>query len=161
MKSSGKLNPFVNPYGLMRSPWNRNPSEGITRHNATYGMTQYETMPSCSVLRSCFFSRSIERMNDCFNGATHGPVHIKIGGAWGEGDLFSASSSLGFLQNPSKLLLFKVSLVIFGCLLFLPVIIRIKNVQNINEYLVALNYFVIGMLIRVIVSCARFCGAWV
>ena len=52
-------------------------------------------------------------MNDCFNGATHGPVHIKIGGAWGEGDTFavsgsSATSSLWFLKNPDKLLLFKV-----------------------------------------------------
>jgi hypothetical protein len=46
-------------------------------------------------------------MNDCINGATHGPVHIKIGGAWGEGDTFS-SNSLGFLKNPDKLLLFKV-----------------------------------------------------
>jgi hypothetical protein len=53
------------------------------------------------------------QMNDCFNGATHGPVHIKIGGAWGEGDTFavsgsSATSPLWFLRNPDKLLLFKV-----------------------------------------------------
>ena len=46
-------------------------------------------------------------MNDCFNGSTHGPVHIKIGGAWGEGSTFD-SGTLGFIRNPDKLLLFKV-----------------------------------------------------
>jgi len=59
------------------------------------------------VLRNCFFSKSVEKMNDCFNGATHGPVHIKIGGAWGEGSTFD-SGTLGFIRNPDKLLLFKV-----------------------------------------------------
>ena len=59
---TGKLNPFVNPYGIMRSPWNKNPSQYITRHNATYSMSQYDTMPSCSVLRNCFFSKSVEKV---------------------------------------------------------------------------------------------------
>lgn len=107
ISQTGKLNPFVNAYGIMRSPWNKNPSKYITRHNLTYGMTQYPDMPSCSVLKGCFQSKAITRMNDCFNGATHGPVHIRIGGAWGEGDLFT-TNNMGFLRNPDKLLLFKV-----------------------------------------------------
>ena len=37
-------------------------------------------------------------MANCLNGATHGPVHIQIGGAWGvEEDLFD-DPDLGFLD---------------------------------------------------------------
>ena len=48
-------------------------------------------------------------INDCLNGATHGPVHILIGGAWGEGTLFD-DPDIEFAQMPDKLLFFKVSL---------------------------------------------------
>lgn len=62
ISETGKLNPFVNPYGIMRSPWNKNPSQYITRHNSTYGMTQYSSMPTCSTLRGCFFSKSVVKV---------------------------------------------------------------------------------------------------
>jgi hypothetical protein len=48
-------------------------------------------------------------INDCLNGATHGPVHILIGGAWGEGTLFD-DPDIEFVQMPDKLLFFKVVL---------------------------------------------------
>jgi len=104
---TGSLNPFVNGYGQMRSPWNNNPAKGIGRHNQTYGMTQYSSMPSCSTMQSCFKSTTLADINDCLNGATHGPVHILIGGSWGEGDLFD-DEDIEFVQMPDKLLFFKV-----------------------------------------------------
>lgn len=104
---TGSLNPFVNGYSMMRSPWNNNPSPLIGRHNQTYGMSQYDTMPLCSTLQSCFKSTSLAYINDCLNGATHGPVHILIGGAWGEGSLFD-DEDIEFCQMPDKLLFFKV-----------------------------------------------------
>lgn len=104
---TGTLNPFVNAYGQMRSPWNNNPIENIGRHNETYSMSQYNSMPNCPTLEDCFASTSIADMNDCLNGATHGPVHILIGGAWGEGTLFD-DESISFMAMPDKLLFFKV-----------------------------------------------------
>ena len=104
---TGSLNPYVNGFGHMRSPWNNNPFQQLGRHNKTYSMTQYETMPECSVLQSCFKSTTLADLNDCSNGQTHGPVHILIGGAWGDGTLFD-DEDISMVQKPDKLLFFKV-----------------------------------------------------
>lgn len=37
------------------------------------------------------------QMANCLNGAAHGPVHIQIGGAWNEGDLFD-DTDISFLE---------------------------------------------------------------
>jgi hypothetical protein len=48
-------------------------------------------------------------MNDCLNGATHGPVHILIGGAWQDtGDNIYTNSNLTSLQAPARVLYFKI-----------------------------------------------------
>ena len=107
ISKTGTLNPYVNAYGHMRSPWNNNPFQEIARHNMTYSMTQYETMPTCSTLQSCFKSSSLADINECSNGATHGPVHILIGGAWGDGNLFDDEDVI-MVQRPEKLLYFKI-----------------------------------------------------
>jgi hypothetical protein len=104
---TGSLNPYVNAFGVMRSPWNNNPSEYIGRHNLTYGASQYSTLPSCNLLQSCFQSDNMADINYCLNGYTHGPVHIMIGGAWGDDDIF-ADGSLKYIQNPDKILFFKI-----------------------------------------------------
>ena len=45
-------------------------------------------------------------MHDCLNDATHGPVHIMVGGTWGEGSQFD-SPLVSFLRGPDKLIFFK------------------------------------------------------
>lgn len=107
IKDTGSLNPFRNAYGAMRSPWNNNPSPYIGRHNTTYDMTQYSSVPSCSSLQPCFQSDSIADMNYCLNGITHGPVHIMIGGAWGDEDRYS-STDYSYLLTPNRILFFKI-----------------------------------------------------
>ena len=106
MKETGSLNPFVNGYGLMRSPWNNNPSPYIGRHNLTYGIST-TTMPNCQIMSNCYNSKSLEGITDCLNGVTHGPVHILVGGNWGEGSLFEDIKGISFLQGMNKLLFFK------------------------------------------------------
>ena len=107
ISETGSLNPYVNGYSHMRGPWNNNPWQEVGRHNKTYNMQQYGSMPTCSTLQSCYKSTSLSDINDCLNGATHGPVHILIGGAWGEGNLFDDEDIEG-AQMPDKLLFFKV-----------------------------------------------------
>ena len=58
IQKTGSLNPYVNAYGLMRSPWNNNPSPYIGRHNTTYGVAT-TTMPDCGVMSSCYGSKSL------------------------------------------------------------------------------------------------------
>jgi len=111
ISSSGSLNPFVNSYGQLRSPWNNNPSQKITRYNSTYGSSTYSSTPACFTLNKCYSSSKLSDMNDCINGATHGPVHIIIGGAWDKEDNFYDplyDTDLAFLDSTKRVLFFKM-----------------------------------------------------
>jgi hypothetical protein len=61
IKSEKSLNPFVNAYGVMRSPWNNNPSHYIGRHNSTYGHNA-DVMPDCAAMASCYASDSYAKV---------------------------------------------------------------------------------------------------
>lgn len=104
ISKEGSLNPFVNAYGWLRSPWNNNPAKYISRHDSVYGTTT-TTMPDCKLMSACYNSGHLSVMNDCLNGVTHGPVHILIGGCWGEGDTLDGVSTL---RGIDKLLFFKM-----------------------------------------------------
>ena len=106
MKETGTINPYINAYGHMRSPWNNNPSQLMGRHNLTYHRSIF-TIPDCMTLQECFNSAGMSDINFCLNGATHGPVHINIGGAWAEGSVFD-NGDLDIIRNPNRLLYFKV-----------------------------------------------------
>jgi phage-related protein len=75
---------IYNAYGHMRSPWNNNPSPSVGRSSSVHGDTTTFTFPTCAVFSECFNQDTLADINYCMNGATHGPVHIQIGGAWGE-----------------------------------------------------------------------------
>ena len=68
----------------MRSPWNNNPSKFICRRNSTYGVTKQSFLPTCTEFKKCFQTESLKQMRFFFNGMTHGPVHILLGGGWNE-----------------------------------------------------------------------------
>jgi len=108
ISTKGTLNPFVNAYGVMRSPWNNNPAKGLCRSNATYGYVVGSSLPSCDVFKQCFQSTTLAETNYYLNGVTHGPVHIMIGGAWDEDSIFKRVKMDYLLKGPMKVLLFKV-----------------------------------------------------
>jgi hypothetical protein len=107
ISKTGSLNPYVNAYGTLRSSWNNNPSEYIGRHNLTYGVAPDSSFPSCSEFESCFQSTSYANISYCLNGDTHGPVHIMIGGGWGDNNDIDVPAVF-FLKKPSKILFFKI-----------------------------------------------------
>jgi hypothetical protein len=75
--------PISNPYGLLRSPWNANPTPFVARSDTVAGYMAFDgEMPSCESYDMCFVSSSAAVMNECLNGITHGPVHIEVGGLW-------------------------------------------------------------------------------
>ena len=78
-----ETNGFVrNAYGLLRSPWNTNPTPYLTRSGTVSGVQSWSELPSCAEYEECFYSESLAEMHSCLNGATHGPVHIMLGGIW-------------------------------------------------------------------------------
>ncbi|CAM9612036.1 unnamed protein product, partial [Choristocarpus tenellus] len=78
-------NKVHNPWGLLRSPWNMNPTPYFTRHDRTNGVVGFFT-PSCQTYSDCFYRKTISGLFNCLNGATHGPVHILVGGNWNHPD---------------------------------------------------------------------------
>ncbi|CAM9678592.1 unnamed protein product [Ectocarpus sp. 12 AP-2014] len=72
-----------NPYGLLRSPWNVDGTPFVTRFNLTNGEDKTDVV-SCGMYQACFDSTNLANMNNCLNGGTHGPVHIKVGGEWND-----------------------------------------------------------------------------
>jgi len=78
---------ITNPYGLLRSPWNTNPTPYLMRHNRTMGdfADSNDKFPSCSDFASEISGGNISFADlvSAINGELHGPVHIMIGGHWG------------------------------------------------------------------------------
>ena len=64
ISSKGTLNPFVNAYGVLRSPWNNNPAKGLCRSNATYGNVVGNSLPSCDVFKLCFQSTTLSEVGN-------------------------------------------------------------------------------------------------
>lgn len=72
-----------NSYGLLRTPWNMDPTPYVTRHNMTNNEVATDVV-SCMGYQACFDARTLSSMNNCLNGGTHGPVHIAVGGEWND-----------------------------------------------------------------------------
>mmetsp|Transcript_19693 Transcript_19693/g.17875 ORF Transcript_19693/g.17875 Transcript_19693/m.17875 type:complete len:530 (+) Transcript_19693:381-1970(+) len=103
---TSSLNPFVNGRGHLRSPWNNNPSRYIGRYNSTYGAAEID-MPTCDIVYECYRSTVLGYMLNCLNGVTHGPVHVKIGGAWEDTDLYT-DDDIHFLKSIDRVLVFEL-----------------------------------------------------
>mmetsp|Transcript_24930 Transcript_24930/g.29454 ORF Transcript_24930/g.29454 Transcript_24930/m.29454 type:complete len:652 (+) Transcript_24930:87-2042(+) len=74
---------IVNPYGLLRSPWNTNPTPYLMRSNTTFFdfADESSNFPTCSDFAG-YAKSSLSEVLSALNGALHGRVHIMIGGHW-------------------------------------------------------------------------------
>mmetsp|Transcript_34736 Transcript_34736/g.43830 ORF Transcript_34736/g.43830 Transcript_34736/m.43830 type:complete len:594 (-) Transcript_34736:426-2207(-) len=96
----------INPWGLLRTPWNTDPSPYLTRNKYVNGGKLFDT-PDCTSFKTAFSQTSLARINNMLNGATHGPVHIEIGGEWNVGDeMVEFAEKYGFAYN--MVLVFKI-----------------------------------------------------
>ncbi len=57
----GSLNPYINAYGVMRTPWNNNAVTSIGRYNFTYGSFVSDNLgrPTCSTMSDCYNSSTL------------------------------------------------------------------------------------------------------
>jgi len=103
--STGSLNPYVNAYNQLRTPWNNEETMKLLREDTLYGTDYYSAYPTCSTLYTAFSQTSLSEMNSYLNGQTHGPTHIYIGGAWVNDESLKDYSDLA---QASKILNFKI-----------------------------------------------------
>ena len=75
---------ITNTYGLLRSPWNTNPTPYLMRSRAVLGhKSDGYSLPSCSSFATAMgASSSMAEINFALNGILHGPVHLMVGGHW-------------------------------------------------------------------------------
>lgn len=73
---------FSNSYGLLRSPWNSNPSPFVTRMLHVIDSTPFTTLPGCAAFESALQLTTLASFNEAMNGVTHGTVHVSTGGMW-------------------------------------------------------------------------------
>jgi len=72
-----------NPYGLLRSPWNTNPTPFLTRFRYTVGQKDAGyNLPSCQKFKTSYNAMWVGLLNTYLNGYLHGEVHIMLGGHW-------------------------------------------------------------------------------
>lgn len=105
MSDASDYSNITNSYGLLRSPWNTNPTAYFTRYDKVLGNEFYKNFPTCTQFSECIKRPSIAQINECLNGETHGPVHIMIGGQWGS--VSSAVAMKEYGLAPQHLLLAK------------------------------------------------------
>lgn len=78
-----------NPYGLLRSPWNTNPTPYILRNKYTLGLLNAGwSLPTCEDFHNTLNTTSgpiwMGDLQFQLNGRLHGPIHIMLGGHWME-----------------------------------------------------------------------------
>ncbi|CBJ33028.1 Hypothetical Protein RRSL_02205 [Ectocarpus siliculosus] len=86
-----------NPYGLLRTPWNTDPTPYVTRHNMTNAQ-DITGVVTCGMYQNCFDETTLAGLFNCLNGGTHGPVHIKMGGEWNNPEE-ELTNSLGYADE--------------------------------------------------------------
>ena len=76
---------ITNPYGLLRSPWNTNPTPYLTRYRKILGVENGGfILPTCQDFISAFDHESLGYLFSQLYGLLHGPLHVMIGGHWND-----------------------------------------------------------------------------
>lgn len=114
MASARGFSNITNPYGLLRSPWNTNPTPFLMRHNKTSGnfANNNDYFPNCSQFADYIRAGEISfaDLSSAINGELHGPVHLMIGGLWGlhaHANVWDELSNWGYESTDSFLLFAK------------------------------------------------------
>lgn len=83
MQNARGYSNITNPWGMLRSPWNTNPTQYLSRSTKIFDSHDFTDFPDCAMFHFAFLSTSLSELQNFLNGGTHGPVHIMIGGHWG------------------------------------------------------------------------------
>ena len=94
----------ANAYGLLRSPWNVNPTPYVGRYRRVLGLEDggYALPSAAAFVAAAKSAPSLAVLTSLLNGMLHGEAHVMLGGHWGL-DVDVSSGNVGFLLS-SKML---------------------------------------------------------
>jgi len=90
----------VNSYGLLRAPWNNDPTPYVTRSSEIYGYQNNLKPSGCAEYHRSLKKKDWMSMSKQLNSAAHGHIHELMGGSWNS----HYAEELG-LENPHPAIL--------------------------------------------------------
>jgi hypothetical protein len=82
MANAREFSAVYNSYGLLRAPWNNDPSPFVTRSSQVYGLPNNMKPSGCNeYARVLKFTNWIDFSRQ-LNSAAHGHIHETVGGSW-------------------------------------------------------------------------------
>jgi hypothetical protein len=82
MVGSREYSYWVNSYGLMRAPWNSDPTPFLTRSGDVYGYANNIKPSGCAEYQHALKKDNWMALSKQLNSAAHGHIHELMGGAW-------------------------------------------------------------------------------
>jgi hypothetical protein len=79
---ASKYSDWINSYGLLRAPWNNDPTPFLTRSSKVYGYENNMKPSGCKEYRASLKQTTWMAMSKQLNSAAHGHIHELMGGAW-------------------------------------------------------------------------------
>jgi len=82
MTASKDYSYWTNSYGVMRAPWNSDPTPFLTRASKVYGYENNIKPSGCSEYSRALKKTTWMSMSKQLNSAAHGHIHELMGGSW-------------------------------------------------------------------------------
>ena len=86
MTDASDFSLIVSPYGLLRSPWNSDPTPYLTRSSLIYNIENNLKPSGCAEYHHAMGFTTLKDLFKQLNSATHGHIHELIGGSWNPWD---------------------------------------------------------------------------
>ena len=82
MENAQNFSSIVNPYGLLRSPWNADPTPYMTRSSLIYNMANNLKPSGCKEYHHALTFTDWKSLAQQLNSNAHGHIHELLGGSW-------------------------------------------------------------------------------
>lgn len=82
MSNAWNFSKIVNSYGVLRAPWNNDPTPFMTRHDHIYGYENNMKPSGCKEYYIALKKSTWMSLSRQLNSAAHGHIHETVGGSW-------------------------------------------------------------------------------
>lgn len=82
MSNAWNFSKIVNSYGVLRAPWNNDPTPFMTRHDHIYGYSNNMKPSGCKEYYIALKKSTWMSLSRQLNSAAHGHIHETVGGSW-------------------------------------------------------------------------------
>jgi len=82
MEDAQNFSSIINPYGLLRSPWNADPTPYMTRSGLIYNMANNLKPSGCKEYHHALQFNDWKSLAQQLNSNAHGHIHELVGGSW-------------------------------------------------------------------------------